>query len=99
MVVTEGSLTEKVNKYGLRPWTDWARSCHSNSRFCTLLVTGIVAFGIATGAAAGARGPAGNAGALPGDLLEDSGSSVADDIVIALHVCERGLLRQPDARD
>jgi hypothetical protein len=46
-----------------------------------------------------AGGPAGNPGALPGDLLEDSGSSVADDIVIALHLCERGLLRQPDARD
>ena len=30
--------------------------------------------------------PVGDAGALLGHLLEDSGSSVADDVVIALHV-------------
>ena len=101
VAVTEGSLTEKVNKYGVRPWTDWARSCHSNSRFSTLLATGIVAFEVSLlgGQRARAGGPAGNAGALPGDLLEDSGSFVADDILIARHVCERGLLRQPAARD
>ena len=29
--------------------------------------------------------PVGDAGALFGNLLEDSGSSVADDVVVALH--------------
>ena len=29
--------------------------------------------------------PVGHAGALLGDLLEDSGPSVADDVVVALH--------------
>ena len=30
--------------------------------------------------------PVGNAGALLGHLLEDSGPSVADDVVVALHL-------------
>ncbi len=30
--------------------------------------------------------PVGNAGALLGNLLEDSGPSIADDVVVALHV-------------
>ena len=30
--------------------------------------------------------PVGDAGALLGNLLEDSGPSVADDVVVALHV-------------
>jgi hypothetical protein len=30
--------------------------------------------------------PVGDAGALLGDLLEDPGPSVADDVVVALHV-------------
>jgi hypothetical protein len=29
--------------------------------------------------------PVSNAGALFGDLLEDSGTAVADDVVVALH--------------
>ena len=33
--------------------------------------------------------PVGDAGALLGDLLEDSGSSVADDVVVALHSVDR----------
>jgi len=33
------------------------------------------------------REAVGNAGALLGHLLEDSGSSVAEDVVVALHVC------------
>ena len=33
--------------------------------------------------------PVGDAGALLGNLLEDSGPSVADDVVVALHVAER----------
>jgi hypothetical protein len=32
--------------------------------------------------------PVGNAGALLGNLLENSGSSVADDVVVALHVAD-----------
>jgi hypothetical protein len=32
--------------------------------------------------------PVGDAGALPGDLLEDAGPSVADDVVVALHVAD-----------
>src|SRR4030095_5049073 len=35
--------------------------------------------------------PVGNAGALFGDLLEDSGSAVAGDVVISLHVFPGGL--------
>ena len=34
--------------------------------------------------------PVGDAGALLGDLLEDSGPSVADDVVVALHVAHLG---------
>jgi hypothetical protein len=30
--------------------------------------------------------PIGNTGALLGSLLEDSGSPIADDVVVALHV-------------
>ena len=51
---------------------------------------------LADAAFAGAHGhkmahsdePVGDAGALFGNLLEDPGSSVADDVVIALHVSE-----------
>ena len=32
--------------------------------------------------------PVGDTGALLGHLLEDSGTSVADDVVVALHVRE-----------
>ena len=32
--------------------------------------------------------PVGDAGALLGNLLEDSGPSVADDVVVALHGAE-----------
>jgi len=32
--------------------------------------------------------PVGDAGTLFGNLLEDSGSSVADDVVVALHVAD-----------
>src|SRR5262249_56408064 len=32
--------------------------------------------------------PVGNPGALLGDLLEDSGPAVADDVVVALHVSD-----------
>jgi hypothetical protein len=32
--------------------------------------------------------PVGNAGALLGNLLQDSGPSVADDVVVALHFAE-----------
>ena len=32
--------------------------------------------------------PIGNAGALLGNLLEDSRSSVADDVVVALHLAD-----------
>jgi hypothetical protein len=34
--------------------------------------------------------PISDAAALPGNLLEDSGSSVADDVMVALHFCEYG---------
>ena len=37
--------------------------------------------------------PVGNAGALLGNLLEDSGAAVADDVVVALHVCQRSEVR------
>ena len=35
--------------------------------------------------------PVGDAGALLGNLLEDSGPSVADDVVVALHAVARTL--------
>src|SRR5688572_25150171 len=44
--------------------------------------------------------PVGDAGALLGNLLEDSGASVADDVVVALHVSEvayTGRLRRESA--
>jgi hypothetical protein len=34
--------------------------------------------------------PIGDAGALLGNLLEDSGPSVAGDVMVALHFCEYG---------
>ena len=54
---------------------------------------------LADAAFAGAHGhemthagePVGDAGALLGNLLEDSGPSVADDVVVALHVIPRSL--------
>ena len=58
---------------------------------------------LADAALAGAHGhemahpgePVGDAGALLGNLLEDSGPSVADDVVVALHLLPGGL-RPPD---
>ena len=54
---------------------------------------------LADAAFAGAHGhemahagePVGDAGALLGNLLEDSGPSVADDVVVALHLVTGGL--------
>jgi hypothetical protein len=41
--------------------------------------------------------PLGDAGALPGHLLEDPGPSVAGDVVIALHVADLSLHRAAGA--
>ena len=61
---------------------------------------------LADSALAGAHGhemahsgePVGDAGALLGNLLEDSGPSVADDVVVALHLDGCSTLRLGQGR-